>query len=40
MKNLHKKFIEETGQILRYVSWKHNRKIKKSLKNKGDKKNE
>ena len=27
-KNLHKQFIEETGQLLRYISWKHHRKIK------------
>jgi len=27
-KNLHKKFIEETGQVLRYTSWKRNRKMK------------
>ena len=29
-KNLHKKFIEETGQVLRYIAWKRDKRIKKN----------
>jgi len=35
MINKYKQFVEETGQLLRYVAWLRDKKIKQKLKGEG-----